>query len=88
MAIALPQAIAPAFVTSTFAYSIKNKVAGGNFVWFLLLGISACCPSGTYGHISNPFAASFAAVHSLTLKEPTHDWREEYTERVAEAERE
>jgi len=35
LSIVLPQAIAPAFATSLFAYSIKNDIAGGNLVWII-----------------------------------------------------
>lgn len=36
MAIVFPQAFAPAFVTSTFAWSIKLKILGGNTIWIIL----------------------------------------------------
>ncbi|KAI5122776.1 hypothetical protein M0805_000120 [Coniferiporia weirii] len=40
MAIVLPQAFAPAFVTSLFAYSISSGILGGNLIWIVLSGIS------------------------------------------------
>jgi len=36
MAIVLPQAIAPVFVTSLFAFSVNSGVAGGQLVWIIL----------------------------------------------------
>lgn len=61
MAITLTMALAPAFVTSLFAFSIKNKeILHGNLIWVVLLAISVA-----------------GAIHSLTLKEATHDWRED-----------
>ncbi|KAH8114502.1 MFS general substrate transporter [Phellopilus nigrolimitatus] len=67
MAIVLPQTIAPAFVTSVFAFSVSSNILGGNLIWIVLLCISC-----------------IASVHSLTLKEPTHDWREDYKSQVSE----
>lgn len=40
MAIVLPQAIAPAFVTSTYAFSITSDILGGNLIWVALIAIS------------------------------------------------
>ena len=40
MAIVLPQAFAPALVTSTFAWSIGISTLGGNMIW-ILLGVSS-----------------------------------------------
>ena len=40
MAIILPQAIAPAFVTSLFAFSIQSGIAGGNLIWIILFCFS------------------------------------------------
>ncbi len=60
-------AIAPAFITSLFAFSIKSQVANGSLVWFVMLAI-----------------ASVGTLHSLTLKEPSHDWREDYKNIVSE----
>ena len=40
MAITLPQAIAPAFVTSLFAFSIQSGIAGGNLTWIILFAFS------------------------------------------------
>ena len=59
-------AVAPAFITSLFAFSISSDIAGGNLVWISMFAI-----------------ASFAAIHSLTLKEPVHDWREDYKDVVS-----
>ncbi|KAF8530544.1 MFS general substrate transporter [Hysterangium stoloniferum] len=42
MGIVLSQAIAPAFVTSLFAFSIKSGIAGGQLVWIILF-IFTCC---------------------------------------------
>lgn len=39
MAIVLPQAIAPAFVTSLFAWSITSHILGGYLIWIILFGI-------------------------------------------------
>lgn len=39
MTIVFPQGIAPAFVTSLFAFSIKSDVANGNLVWIVLIAI-------------------------------------------------
>jgi len=36
LAVVLPQAIAPAFVTSLFAFSIESGIAGGNLIWIIL----------------------------------------------------
>jgi MFS family permease len=63
MAISLPQALSPAFVTSLFAYSIESGIAGGNLIWIVLT-----------------MTCAVAAVHSLLLKEPSHDWRQEIEE--------
>ncbi|TDL22143.1 MFS general substrate transporter [Rickenella mellea] len=60
MTIVLPQAIAPAFVTSLFAYSIKSGIAHGHLIWIFTLAFSTT-----------------AAIHSMTLKEPSHDWRQD-----------
>lgn len=40
MAIVLPQAIAPAFVTSLFAISVQTGFAGGNLIWIFLFVLS------------------------------------------------
>ncbi|THH11142.1 hypothetical protein EW145_g842 [Phellinidium pouzarii] len=69
MAITLTMALAPAFVTSLFAFSIKNKgILHGNLIWVVLLAFSAA-----------------GGIHSLTLKEATHNWRED-TENVEQHE--
>ena len=61
MAFTLPLAIAPAFITSAFAFSIEHEeILHGNLVYVIQLVI------GLGG-----------ALHSLTLKEATHDWRED-----------
>jgi hypothetical protein len=36
MAISLPQALAPAFATSLFAYSLASPLAGGHLVWVVM----------------------------------------------------
>lgn len=53
--------IAPAFITSLFAFSIKSQIASGNLVWIIMFGF-----------------ASVGTLQALTLKEPSHDWREDY----------
>jgi len=68
MAISLPQALAPAFTTSLFAFSINCTFAHGNLVWIIFL-----------------FITCSAAIHSLLLKEPTHDWRDESHSHSAES---
>ncbi|KAF9518497.1 hypothetical protein BS47DRAFT_1388906 [Hydnum rufescens UP504] len=55
----LPQAIAPAFGTSLFAFSIKSGIANGYLLYIFFF-----------------IFTSVGAVHSLTLTEPTTDWRE------------
>ena len=40
MAIVLPQAIAPASVTSLFAASIKSHIMGGNIIYVVLFAFS------------------------------------------------
>ncbi|KAF8511934.1 hypothetical protein JB92DRAFT_350559 [Gautieria morchelliformis] len=40
MTIVLPEAIAPAFVTSLFAFSIQTGIAGGNLVWTVLFSLT------------------------------------------------
>ncbi|KLO14776.1 MFS general substrate transporter [Schizopora paradoxa] len=52
--------IAPAFITSLFAFSVKSQIANGNLVWIVTFGF-----------------ASLGTLQVLTLKEPTHDWRED-----------
>ncbi|KAI5122775.1 hypothetical protein M0805_000119 [Coniferiporia weirii] len=65
MAATLPMALAPAFVTSLFAFSLKHEeILRGNLTWAVLLAI------GVVG-----------TVHSLTIKEATHDWREDSKDR-------
>ena len=78
MAIVLPQAIAPAFVTSTYAFSISSNILNGNLIWIILLVISASFllgPPLSYLSVTDYNTAGFATVHCLTLKEPEHDWR-------------
>jgi len=58
MSTMLPQAIAPAFGTSLFAFSIKSGIANGYLVYIVCF-----------------IFTSVGAVHSLTLREPTTDWR-------------
>jgi len=60
MATNFPLALAPAFTTSLFAYSIKSDVLGlgGHLIWIVMFSIGLC-----------------GFLHSLTLREPTHDWR-------------
>lgn len=87
MCIAFPQAIAPAFVTSLFAYSLKSNIAGGNLVWIILLAISEPRPVLLVGvrwtiEQNNIIAATSAFLHSLTLREPWHDWRDGYKAQV------
>jgi len=41
MSVVLPQAITPAFTTSTFAFSVDNRIWGGNFVWVVFLAITS-----------------------------------------------
>ncbi|EJC98141.1 MFS general substrate transporter [Fomitiporia mediterranea MF3/22] len=66
MAFTLPLAIAPAFITSVFAFSIEHEeILHGNLVYVIQLVI------GLGG-----------ALHSLTLKEATHDWREDVKEHI------
>ncbi|EJC98142.1 MFS general substrate transporter [Fomitiporia mediterranea MF3/22] len=61
MATTLPLAFAPAFVTTMFAFSIKHEAILHGNLIYVIL-----LPIGLVG-----------AVHSLTLKEVTHDWRED-----------
>ncbi|THH11149.1 hypothetical protein EW145_g841 [Phellinidium pouzarii] len=39
MAIVLPEAVAPAFVTSMFAYSVSSGILGGNLIWIIMFGV-------------------------------------------------
>ncbi|KAL5482742.1 hypothetical protein ACEPAI_9336 [Sanghuangporus weigelae] len=60
MALTLPNAVAPAFITSIFAFSIKHEaILNGNLVYVIQLII-----------------AIVGAFITLFLKESTHDWRE------------
>lgn len=61
MAVMLPLAIGPAFITSIFAFSIKHEaILKGNLVYAIQLVISIT-----------------GAFITLLLKESTHDWRED-----------
>ena len=79
----LPQAIAPAFATSLFAYSIKSDLAGGNLVWVICVAISIYYSphplrlSPLMSFSCGPSIACSGAIHSLFLNEPTADWRME-----------
>ncbi|KIJ40988.1 hypothetical protein M422DRAFT_172891 [Sphaerobolus stellatus SS14] len=42
LTIALPQAVAPAFIAPLFAYSIKSGLLGGYMIWIILLVLSMC----------------------------------------------
>lgn len=81
MSIVLPQAIAPAASTSLFSLSIRNHhLAGGNLVWiiFFVLGSSPIQSSFSMPAlltVSMTLVACIAALQSLTLREPTFDWR-------------
>ena len=59
--------LAPAFITSLFAFTIKSQAANGNLVWLVMFAI-----------------ASLGTLQSLTLKKPSHDWREDLKIGVSE----
>jgi hypothetical protein len=79
MAIILPQAIAPAFVTSLFAFSIQSGIAGGNLTWIILFAFSTFLDlECRYCDITLMlFKACAAALHGMTLKEPENAWRKD-----------
>lgn len=90
MTINLPQAITPAFTTSTFVVYLDIQILGGYLHWvvFFVLNQFRIFPlprttlsiDTMFMPLSNdgiPYSAFTGAVHSLVLKEPTHDWREE-----------
>ena len=61
MALVLPTAIGPAFITSLFAFSIEHKsILNGNLVHAVQVAIALA-----------------GVIMTLFLREPTHDWREE-----------
>ena len=64
MAITLPTSIAPAFISSVFAFSIEHEyILNRNLVYVIQVAI-----------------AFTGAVMTFFLKEPTHDWREDSDE--------
>ncbi|KAL5520137.1 hypothetical protein ACEPAG_1797 [Sanghuangporus baumii] len=84
MVMLLPQAIVPAAVASLFAWSISSNILGGNLIWIVLIIIgkyhSDC--DGSCSLIIAP--VSISSLQCLTLKEPTHDWREDYKSQLVE----
>lgn len=97
MTINLPQAITPAFTTSTFAVYVDLQILGYlHWVVFFVLNQFRIFPlprttlsiDTMFMPLSNdgiPYSNFAGAVHSLVLKEPTHDWREEAATAVSVA---
>ena len=68
MALSLAMAFAPAFITTLFAFSVENKMLGGNLPWIVLIIIG-----------------SISFLHTLTLKESAHDWREDVKDELEDS---